>query len=476
MSQRPSKHHRARSLHFQTLEQRHLLAAELTITLSEQGVLTIEGTEGSDAVFVSQHTGEIVVRNHGEMVYSAPLDAVLSLEIYGHSGSDLLQNDTDLPSLIDGGDGNDRLIGGGGKDHIRGGAGNDRIGGRGGDDRLDGESGDDILTGDVPLVWPNLNHDFAIGSIANWGPGYQTSVAGDFDGDGQDDVLFWNMTTGNNWLSRDYGWNGEEVTFDGHINAIGPTAINGNMFSQMAQGDFDGDGLGDILFWNPATGENRMAFRYDAPTGRFDIALEPIPRAAINGNMFTQVVAGNFITSARTELLFWNPHTGQNRLAQGFSLGGTFHIQQAAVPVVAVNPGEQGPMFEQMIAGDFDGDQLDEIIFWHHGTGHVRMAHDFGQRGGGSFFLTTDSPIASVALNHHMFETGVAGDFNGDGRDDLFFWHATSGANRLLNSASTAEYDSFYSVDQPIDTSDINGRDLTQLAAGDYDHNGRDDL
>ena len=49
--------------------------------------------------------------------------------------------------IVNGGEGNDRMIGGRGDDTLDGGAGNDRIQGRGGDDTITGGSGRDILLG-----------------------------------------------------------------------------------------------------------------------------------------------------------------------------------------------------------------------------------------------------------------------------------------------------------------------------------------
>jgi serralysin len=83
-------------------------------------------------------------------------NAPTGMFVYAGDGDDVVINRTGIPSMIDGGAGNDRLTGGSGADFIGGGAGNDRIrGGAGdddllggdGDDRLRGQAGDDRLTG-----------------------------------------------------------------------------------------------------------------------------------------------------------------------------------------------------------------------------------------------------------------------------------------------------------------------------------------
>ena len=102
----------------------------------------------------------------------------------------MISTNVDIPTEIQGGGGNDRLIGGGGPDRIWGGDGHDVIVGRDGDDYLSGGDGDDTLTGgngnDILLggngrdrLWGGRGLDLLIG-------GYD---ADDLSGNRGDDVL-----------------------------------------------------------------------------------------------------------------------------------------------------------------------------------------------------------------------------------------------------------------------------------------------
>ncbi len=71
------------------------------------------------------------------------------VRINGNDGDDNIDVDDSVTHglVIDGGNGNDRIVGGSGDDTLIGGAGNDHLDGRGGADRLDGGDGDDQLYG-----------------------------------------------------------------------------------------------------------------------------------------------------------------------------------------------------------------------------------------------------------------------------------------------------------------------------------------
>jgi hypothetical protein len=88
--------------------------------------LRIDGTTGNDTVKVGTFGSADAVQ----------IQNIECLQLFGSTGDDTLENDTTVPSLIDGGDGKDRLIGGSATDVIFGGDGVDTLYGRGGNDYL----------------------------------------------------------------------------------------------------------------------------------------------------------------------------------------------------------------------------------------------------------------------------------------------------------------------------------------------------
>jgi len=88
----------------------------------------INGTANPDTILVG-----VFGSAGGEPIQ---INNIECLQIFGNAGNDVLVNDTNVSSLIDGGDGNDLLVGGDATDVIFGGAGQDQIYGRGGGDYL----------------------------------------------------------------------------------------------------------------------------------------------------------------------------------------------------------------------------------------------------------------------------------------------------------------------------------------------------
>ncbi|HEY2880954.1 MAG TPA: hypothetical protein VGJ15_00940, partial [Pirellulales bacterium] len=92
----------------------------------------IDGTTGNDTVRVGTFGNPDPLGQK----YLVRVQNIECLQMFGGTGNDMLQNDTNVSSLIDGGDGNDTLIGGSAVDVIFGGDGADTIYGRSGGDFL----------------------------------------------------------------------------------------------------------------------------------------------------------------------------------------------------------------------------------------------------------------------------------------------------------------------------------------------------
>ena len=134
------------------LESRQVLAASVTASLSNKGVLTIQGTESGDYLWVRQSNGiagtfisvdncQISVK--GKMCDSVSVSDVTKIVIYGKGGSDSISlhldyQTVDIDAEVQGGSGDDSIWSGDGDDTLVGNAGQDYLFGYGGDDLLDG--------------------------------------------------------------------------------------------------------------------------------------------------------------------------------------------------------------------------------------------------------------------------------------------------------------------------------------------------
>ena len=118
------------------------------ISLTPQGLLSVEGASGNDTIYVTESGAtQVRVLSKG-YVKNFDKAAVRRVLVEASGGNDLVKVDAfGIPASIAGGDGNDALTGGAAADSIAGGNGNDVIKGLGGDDYLVGGAGDDTIDG-----------------------------------------------------------------------------------------------------------------------------------------------------------------------------------------------------------------------------------------------------------------------------------------------------------------------------------------
>ena len=130
---------------FEALERRRLFAVTLA-----NGTLAVEGTDGADTIRFTARNSTLSVRVNADLT-TVNLDDVDEVLVSGGNGNDriTLGPRTDVPSVVDGGAGDDRVTGGRADDVITGGDGNDRVSGGAGADQLFGAAGADRLFGDA---------------------------------------------------------------------------------------------------------------------------------------------------------------------------------------------------------------------------------------------------------------------------------------------------------------------------------------
>ena len=126
------------------------LPSWLTIDANELDHLIITGIVGRGANVSISRGGDSLIRVNyeGEGNFIVPNSgSIKKLTFRGTSLSDKFENNTNIPSTVYAGAGDDVIRGGSAGEYIDGGAGNDKIYGRGGNDTLVGQVGDDVIYG-----------------------------------------------------------------------------------------------------------------------------------------------------------------------------------------------------------------------------------------------------------------------------------------------------------------------------------------
>ena len=370
----------------------------------------------------------------------------------------------------------------------------------------------------------NGTNGFIINGINDGGSNAGRALStGDINGDGYDDVTIGIWEGGASSIGATYVVFGQasfSAEFDlSTVNGTNGFAINGLDavdrlgWSVNGTGDINGDGYDDVIVGatygdpngNSNAGESYVVFgKASGWTAEFDPAnLNGTNGFILNGidvddnSGFKLSSIGNFNGDGYDDLMITAPsvngNTGDVYVVYGKASGWTTAIDLSDLNgtngfvikgVVATN----NAGYHADSAGDFNGDGFDDVIFTGAGNSYVV----YGQASGfTAAFNLSDINGTNGFVIEQARTFGEAGDFNGDGYDDLIMGSGFSDPNGQVNagisyilfgkaSGFTAGFDlndlnginGF--VINGIDSDDNSGQ--TVDVAGDIDGDGFDDL
>ena len=234
--------------------------------------------------------------------------------------------------------------------------------------------------------------------------GSKIVASGDFNGDGRDDILSRN-SAGDiaEWCGQS---NGSLAVNAGVV----PSKIDLN-WQVAGSGDFNGDGRDDIL-WRHGSGE--MVKWLGQSDGKFATAAVPTKV----DSSWTAAGTADFNGDGLEDIL-WRHTSGE--LAEWIAKADGRFVNNGIATKVDNSWKIAG-------TGDFNGDGRDDIL-WRHTSGET--AEWLGQVNG---TFANNAKGASKGVGNDWTITGT-GDFNGDGRDDIFWLHASGATSDWLGQA-----------------------------------------
>jgi len=286
-------------------------------------------------------------------------------------------------------------------------------------------SGDFNGDGQADIVWQNsstgerkvsLMNGTAPGSEVSLGvvsTAWQIAGVADFNGDGQTDILFQNTQTGERGIWLMIG------TYVADWASLGTIPVEWQI---AAAADFNGDGKVDVLWENTNTGE-RKVWLMNGTTRGSEVSLGVVSTAwQIAG-------AADFNGDGQTDILWQNTRTGERGV---WLMIGTNVADWASLGTVPV-------AWRMVDALDLNGDGKIDILWENAATGARKVWLMNGTTMG------TEVSLGVMPTAWHLGRWGILGsvvrtavDFNGDGQSDILWQNASTGERKVWLMNGTA--------------------------------------
>jgi hypothetical protein len=281
-------------------------------------------------------------------------------------------------------------------------------------------------------------------------------VVTDVNGDGRSDLL----TLGTDGLSVRLGRGGglfdpPTTFFAGLVGFPGPTPVS------FAAGDFNGDGLPDIVVGSgvdPTSGLYPVSSSVALLSGDGQGAFAQLPGFPVGtaNTRIGQLTVRDINNDGHPDLLISRGEPSTSRISVYLSDGGGGFL-----PPTDIRP-PQSFYADAFTLGDVDGDGIPDLVLLDNAGGHISV---FPGTAAGGF-----SPPVVSNLGR-SFSLRGSGDFNGDKRLDLLisddYFISSPGISVLLGNSA-------FGFGSPIAVSGF--VQPTALAVADFNHDGRADI
>ena len=259
-------------------------------------------------------------------------------------------------------------------------------------------------------------------TLGNWLDGKHRVHVADYDGDGKADFSVYNSGDGSVWLGLSTG---TSLTWDsaGSVGGFGDL-LDGSHF--FLDGDFNGDGLQDLLFYY--NGDGSLWLGQSTGTA---LTWSQTGNLSTYGNVIDydhKLVSGDFNGDHKTDLAFYG--AGDGNLWFGLSSGTAFAWSIASS---ATGLGNLVDWNHRIYTADVNGDGKLDVTTYDAATG----AWNLGVSNGTSLSWTSGGSTSTygdlVDLGHLMW----LGDFDGSGKAAPLFYSGSDGNFWMADSSGT---------------------------------------
>lgn len=307
-----------------------------------------------------------------------------------------------------------------------------------------------------------------------WSTG--TAQRHDYNGDGRSDLADWydhvdESDTIHTFLTNSDGTFKNPLT--GWNVATGWTASR----MKRTTGDYNGDGIGDVAtVYGYDDGQVALWTWLGTTTGKFAAPLVSWKVAAGNWNFQRMTVSsGDFNGDGRDDVAAWYDYADGSDTLWTFTsnVEGGFN---APFPSMTRPNGGWSRSKDKPVTGDFNGDGRDDLAVFHGYTDGSNKIWTFLATPTGGF----QDPVGSWTSTTWgtWDQTSVhAGDFDGNGRDDIALWYDYTDGHDSIYVLPSSATGAFSSIAEAWTTPPDNmWRNHMSIVIGDYNGDGLDDF
>ncbi len=222
------------------------------------------------------------------------------------------------------------------------------------------------------------------------------TITGDFNGDGRTDFLAWVRVASIDPDPAYYPYFSNGRSFTRKSPGL-PSWDNATLFPQQIAADFNGDGMSDVLLWHVPGATSR----YNLLVSNGDGTFQPAVNTDIDSwdNPAVQNIPGDFNGDGLMDLMVWHKPLENNRFNLYTNTGrnGKFILTATNVRT------DDQPNVLRQASSDFNGDGLMDMFMWE---GSIDRHYIYSSNGKQGFNAAKDSGVPSDTDPRRLSQLG----------------------------------------------------------------------